>query len=128
MIRAWCLLAVLAVAAPASAQSFTFERTLPVAAASALDVLTERGKIEIISGDAGRILVQGTVRVRAAWNTPANAPELAKAFADHPSIEPVGSTVRLRPPNDRATRNAVTVSYQIRVPRATSVAAVSDSG
>jgi len=129
-MRACCLvLAALTVAAPAAAQqSFTFERTLPVAAASVLDIQTERGRIEVVDGDAGRVVVEGTVRVRINWNVPANAVDLARAVADRPPIEQIDTRIRVRPPANESTRNAVTVSYRIRVPAGTAVTAVSDSG
>src|SRR5262245_38390185 len=127
-MRSWCLLAALAIAAPASAQTFTFQRTLPVTAASTLDILTERGKIDVIDGAAGRVVIEGTVRVRLNWKVPANAPELARAVADRPPIEQIDDRIRIRPPANDTTRNAVTVSYRIHVPAATAVTTVSDSG
>src|SRR5215471_18628582 len=121
-------LLLLATAHPALAQRFPFERSFDVTAPPTLDVSTERGRIEIVAGDAGQIVVAGTVTVREGWNVPANAIDLARKAAAAPPIERDGNTVRLRPPADEATRRAVTVSYQVRVPRETAVRAVSDSG
>ena len=66
--------------------------------------------------------------VRVDWNVPANAAELARRVADNPPIQRDGQTVRLRPPSDAAEQRAVTVSYQVRVPPETEVAATSESG
>lgn len=118
----------LAIPAVAAAQSFPFERTIAVSGDVALDVLTERGKIDIAPGDSGRIVITGTATVRAGWNVPADAVELARASAAQPNVEETPHAIRLRPPVDERTRQAVTVAYQIRVPPATRVNAASDSG
>jgi hypothetical protein len=123
---------VLAVAtcvpAPLLAQRLPFDRSFELTEPSILDVSTIRGKIEVIVGEPGRIVVAGAVTIRAAWDVPANAPELARRVVDHPPIEINGNTVRLRPPSDAAERRAVTVSYQVQVPPDTQVLAVSESG
>jgi len=115
-------------ASPALAQRFPFERSFDVTGPSTLDVSTIRGKIEVTTGEPGRIVVVGTVTVRVDWNVPANAADLARKVADTPPIQREGQTIRLRPPSDAAERRAVTVSYQVRVPPDTEVAAESQSG
>jgi hypothetical protein len=120
--------ALLFTAVPAFAQRFPFDRTVPAGATATLDVTTLRGKIDITAGEAGHIVIRGTVTIRVGVNVPGNALELAKQAAAKPSIETTGTTVRLRPPADAATRRAVTVSYEIRVPAGAGVVAVSDSG
>jgi hypothetical protein len=113
---------------PALALRFPFERSFDVTGPSALDVSTIRGKIEVTAGEPGRIVVVGTVTVRVDWNVPANAADLARKVADNPPIQREGQTIRLRPPSDAAEQRAVTVSYQVRVPPETQVAAESESG
>ena len=115
-------------ASPALAQRFPFERSFDVTGPSALDVSTIRGKIEVTAGEPGRIVVVGTATVRVDWNVPANAADLARKVADNPPIQRDGQTVRLRPPSEPAEQRAVTVSYQVRVPPETEVAAASESG
>ena len=115
-------------ASPALAQRFSFERSFDVTGPTALDVSTIRGKIEVTVGEPGRIVVVGTATVRIDWNVPANAADLARKVADNPPIQREGQTVRLRPPSDPAELRAVTVSYQVRVPPETEVAAASESG
>ena len=122
---------MLAGARPALAQRFPFERTFDVTGPPTLDKLdvsTERGRIEIVAGSPGRIVVTGTVTVRTGFDVPANAIELAQKLATAPPVGREGDTVKLRPPSDAATRRAVTMSYQVRVPPATAVTSVSDSG
>jgi DUF4097 and DUF4098 domain-containing protein YvlB len=113
---------------PALAQRLPFERSFDVTGPSALDVSTIRGKIEVTAGEPGRIVIVGTATVRVDWNVPANAADLARKVADNPPIQREGQTVRLRPPSDAAEQRAVTVSYQVRVPPDTEVAAASESG
>jgi hypothetical protein len=115
-------------AAPASAQTFTFERSPAGDGVTVLDISTQRGKIHVSAGDVGRIIVAGNVTVRVDWHVPPDAPVLARNIAEHPPIELVGTTVRLRPPGDSRARNAVTVAYDVRVPPSTSLIAMSDSG
>jgi hypothetical protein len=115
-------------AIPAAAQRVPFERTLDATGIVTLDVLTERGSIEIAGGEPGKIVVSGAVTVRVWWNTPPNAPELASAVAATPPIERDGNVLRLRPPTDARTRDAVTVNYRVYVPPGVTVVTVSDSG
>jgi Putative adhesin len=112
----------------AIAQRFPFERSFQVTASSKLDVSTVHGKIEVVAGEPGRIVVAGEANVRVGWDVPANAVELARQVAASPPVERAGDTVRLRPPPDRDSQRAVTVSYQVRVPPDTEVRANSDSG
>jgi hypothetical protein len=113
---------------PALAQRFTFERSFDLTGPSAIDVSTIQGKIEVTAGEPGRIVVVGAATVRVDWNVPGNAAELARKVADNPPIHQAGQTVRLTPPSDPTERRAVTVSYQVRVPRDTAVTATTESG
>ena len=70
-------IALLGIASPAAAQRFTFDRSFDVGDAAALDITTERGKIDITTGSDDRIVIKGTVTVRVGANVPANALTLA---------------------------------------------------
>jgi hypothetical protein len=113
---------------PAAAQRFTFERSFDVTGPSAVDISTIQGKIEVTVGEPGRIVVAGTATVRVDWNVPDNAAALARKVADNPPIQQDGQTLRLRPPSDATAQRAVTVSYQVRVPRDTDVTTTTESG
>lgn len=115
-------------AAPALAQRLPFERSFEISEPAVLDVSTVRGKIDVIAGERGRVVVGGDVTVRVSWDVPANALELAQKIAANPPISREGNTLRLRAPADAVERRAVTVSYEIRVPPDTQVIAVSESG
>jgi hypothetical protein len=119
---------VVGTATTARAQRFPFERTFDVQGVSTLDVSTMRGKIEVVAGAPGRIVVTGAATVRVAWDSPSNAVELARGVAEHPPIERDGNTVRLRPPSDPAEQKATTVNYTVRVPPDTEVRSDSNSG
>lgn len=123
-------LAFLATLSPslAIAQEFRFERTFDAAQVSKLDVVTHRGRIEVIAGEAGRIVVTGAATIRVGWNVPADAVEIARRVAAAPPIQRDGDTVRLSPPADAASERAVTVSYRVQVPPNTEVRTSSDSG
>ena len=119
---------VFTTASTARAQRFPFERTFEMQGVSTLDVSTMRGKIEVVAGAPGRVVVTGTATVRIAWDAPSNAVELARRVAGQPPIERDGNTLRLRPPSDAAEQKATTVSYTVRVPPDTDVRTDSDSG
>jgi hypothetical protein len=118
----------LASAAPVSAQRVTFERTFDVSSQATIDVTTIRGKINVVAGEPGRIVVTGTATVRVGWDVPSNAEELARQVAAAPPIQRDGDIVRLGPPAEGAARRAVTVSYQVRVPADTRLTSTSESG
>jgi DUF4097 and DUF4098 domain-containing protein YvlB len=125
------LLAVLAaVAAPAGAQRLPFDRTIDVMRPAMLDIATIRGKVYVNVHEASQIRIEGTVTVRATsgFTTTANPMELARRVADRPRIEVAGNIVRLRPPIDSDELRAVTVSYDVWVPRDTTVVVKTDSG
>ena len=123
-------IAALCVTAPslAFAQRFAFERTIQTSGPTRLDVSTDRGKIEVVAGRPGRVVVEGAATVRLGWNVPANAVELAKQVAAAPPIEHAEQTVRLRVPADPDEQRAVIVNYRVEVPPGTEVRTRTDSG
>ena len=122
------LFLVLVAADPARAQRFPFERTYSVSPDAVLDVLTQRGAIDVSTGPAGQVIVRGTVSVRIGFNVPPDALELAKRLAGNPPITRDGATVRLRPPTTEDEQRAVTLSYRVIVPAGMQVRAETDSG
>jgi Putative adhesin len=117
-----------AASVPAMAQRQPFERAIDVSAPSTLDVSTIRGKIDVRGGAPGKIVVSGLVTVRTGLALPSDAVEIMRRVAEHPPIEVVGNTVRLRPPSDEEARRAVTVSYEVKVPPDAQILTLSDSG
>jgi hypothetical protein len=119
---------LVAIACPAAAQEVSFERTFATTDGVRLDVSTLGGRIALHEGPAGRIVVHGTATVRNAFDTPANAVELAQQIAANPPIARVGDVVRLQPPMDPAQRRAAVIAYDVAVPPGTPVTARSNSG
>lgn len=115
-------------ALPASAQRVAFERSYTVGTAPTLDVTTIRGKITVSVGTTDRIAIRGTATVRLGLTSPADAYELVKRVAANPPIQQEGDTVRLRPPSAPEEQRAMTVAYDVIVPRGTIVRTSSDSG
>lgn len=122
------LLAALSIAAPAAAQRFAFERTYDVGASPVIDVSTIRGRINVRTGEPGRVMVTGAATVRVGLTVPVNAVELAQKVAGKPPIDQTGDRLRLRSPSDPVEDRAMTVNYDLRVPPNARVIAVSDSG
>lgn len=119
---------LLTTADAAWAQRVRFERTFDVPAEAFLDVSTVRGKIDITVGQPGRVVVLGTATVRWGLTDPTVALQLAKQVADNPPIVQEGHTVRLRPPSRDEERRAMTISYEVQVPKGMQVKTESDSG
>jgi DUF4097 and DUF4098 domain-containing protein YvlB len=119
---------VLASALPSSAQRIAFERAYEVGAAPTLDVSTIRGRIDVSVGDGSRVVVRGTATVRWGLSAPTTAYELVKQVAANPPIQQDGDTIRLRPPSGADEQRAMTVAYDVTVPRGTVVRTSSDSG
>jgi DUF4097 and DUF4098 domain-containing protein YvlB len=116
------------VPAGVGAQPLTFEKSLPVGAAPSLDASTGSGNITVRAASGNAIVVKGTVEVRRGWNVPANAAELAARLVAAPPITQAGDVVTVGKIADEDTRRAVSVSYDISVPAATTVQANSGSG
>jgi len=112
----------------ALAQRVPFERKFDAAGTTGIDVANQRGKIEIVAGPPGTLLVEGTVTVRIGVDVPANAIELARQVAAAPPVELAGGTLHLHDPIDHTQQRAVTVSYKVTMPADLNVQTVSDSG
>ncbi|HEU5256767.1 MAG TPA: DUF4097 family beta strand repeat-containing protein [Vicinamibacterales bacterium] len=113
---------------PALAQRLPFQKSFDAAGVTTLDVSTIRGKINVVSGETGRIQIGGAVTIRIGIDVPESPLEIAQRIAANPPIERVGDTIRLRPPADTRDQKAVTVNYDVRVPANTKILTVSDSG
>jgi hypothetical protein len=119
---------VLISAIPAAAQRVSFERSYDVPGGATLDVTTTRGRIDVSAGESARVIVRGTATVRVGLNVPLNAYEIAKAVAANPPIQRDNETIRLRPPTAEEEQRAVTISYEVTVPKGSRVVSVTDSG
>ena len=112
----------------AFAQPLTFEKSVTVGSSPSLDVTTGSGSVVVRGGSGSAVVVKGTVAVRRGSNVPSNAAELARQVVASPPIVQEGDAVKVGRITDEATRRAVSISYEISVPAATSVVAGSGSG
>ncbi len=122
------VLVAFASVAPAWAQRVPFTRTFDVGASPVLEVTTGSGKIAVMPGQPGRIVVRGMVTVRVGVNVPADAMAIAERVAANPPVRQNADLVALSTPTDSRERRAVTVSYEVEVPPAARVQTISESG
>jgi hypothetical protein len=113
---------------PLGAQRFSFERALDGTEQMTLDITTERGQIDVSAGEVGKVMVRGTVTVRVGLNVPLDAVAIAKRVAANPPVQRENTTLRLRPPVSDDERRAVTIAYDVIVPKGTRVITRTDSG
>jgi putative adhesin len=111
-----------------AAQRYSFERTLDAADQATVDVTTERGRIDVSTGEVRKVTVRGTVTVRVGLNVPLDAVDIAKRVAANPPIQRENGTVRLRPPAGEDERRAVTIAYEVIAPKDARVVTRTDSG
>jgi len=104
----------------------TFTRTLTVTGPVDLDVRTGAGSIQVRSGSAGTVTVQG--RIQAGWGcwSGATSADRVKEAAANPPVDQSGNEVRLDA--GRVWLDCVSVSYDVTVPPDTRVTARSGSG
>jgi hypothetical protein len=119
---------LLGIAAPASAQRYSFERSFDAASGVTLDAITNRGKITVNAVPDDRVIVKGTVTVRLAPDAPLDADAIARRLASDPPVSADSDRVQLRPPAEDVERRAVTIAYEVTVPAGAHVDASSDSG
>ncbi len=122
-------LAVLISAATLAASDHegSFERTLKVTGPVELEVTTGSGNIEILSGDATSVQVQGAIRVNKRVSLDA-AQQKIQALEDNPPIEQTGNYIRVGRIDDPALRRNVSISYVLVVPGETSLKSETGSG
>jgi hypothetical protein len=124
--------AVLACHARAEAQQAvgSFERTLSVKGPVDLDVVTGSGRIDVRTGQTGRIQINGRI-TSGNWNPfggNLSASERVHRLEASPPIEQSGNRVRIGRIDDEALRNNVSISYTIVVPADTTLVAKTGSG
>ena len=115
----------LAVAPLALAAEGRFERTLTVSGPVTLSVMTGSGRISVQPGTDGQVRVVATLKTSEGWGwgqSGSMTPEAAiKAIEANPPIEQQGSVIRIGDMKDRPEGKNVSISYEVVVPRATSL-------
>jgi putative adhesin len=108
----------------------SFQRTLTVTGPVDLDVQSGSGRIEVRSGQAGRIEISGRV-TSGDWGlfrSRTTAQERVRRIEANPPIEQTGNRVRIGRIDDEDLRNHVSVSYTLVVPADTTLVSKTGSG
>lgn len=126
------LVALLLVASSAAyaAVEGSFDRTLKVSGRVDLDIQTGSGNITVHQGDSSSVVVHGRVKVGESWFSGGglSADEKLKRVEQNPPIEQNGNSIRIGHITDEALRNNVSISYDVTVPKDTSLQAGTGSG
>ncbi|HET9743069.1 MAG TPA: DUF4097 family beta strand repeat-containing protein [Terriglobales bacterium] len=108
----------------------TFDRTLKVNGRVDLDIQSGSGDVLVHPGDTGVVIVKGRVKASESWFSGGgmSPEEKADRIAKDPPIEQNGNSIRIGHIADEALRNNVSISYDITVPKDTTVQSRTGSG
>ncbi len=125
-----CLAVLLLPLAAAAAVEERFDRNLSVSGPVSLSVRSGSGSISVTAGNDGTVRVVGIVRGTTWWRgaTSAEVQEAVKAVAANPPIRQNGNTIEIGAIEDKELARRVAISYELTVPRATSLTAKTGSG
>jgi len=128
LATAGLVLAMLTPAA-ASAAEGRFERALSVSGPVTLSVSSGSGSVRVTSGTDGTVRIVGIVRANS-WRhgSEDEAARAVKAVETSPPVVQQGNTIKIGSIEDEEISRRVSISYEIRVPRATSLSARTGSG
>ncbi|HVH88570.1 MAG TPA: DUF4097 family beta strand repeat-containing protein [Terriglobales bacterium] len=126
------LLLVVSSAAYAAVEGH-FERTLKVSGHVELEIQSGSGNITVQSGDSSSVVVTGHIRVSenmSSWfgGNSLSAQEKVNRLEQNPPIEQNGNSIRIGHIQDEALRNNISISYEVTVPKDTSVQSHTGSG
>ena len=130
LAMAGLVLATLAPTSVAAAPEGRFEKSLSVSGPVTLSVTSGSGSIKISSGADGTVRVIGTVRGNSGSGAGSDdeVTRAVKAVETSPPIVQQGNTIKLGTIDDEAISRRVSVSFEVTVPRTTSVTARTGSG
>src|SRR3954470_5997690 len=122
------LVLVLSSAAYAAVEG-RFDRTLKVTGKVDLDIQSGSGNITVHQGDSSSVVISGHVKASESWfNGGLSAEEKVKRIEQNPPIEQNGNSIRIGRIQDEALRNNISISYDVSVPKDTSVQSRTGSG
>ena len=130
LAMAGLVLATLAPTPVTAAPEGRFEKSLSVSGPVTLSVTSGSGSIKISSGADGTVRVIGTVRGNSGSGAGSDdeVTRAVKAVETSPPIVQQGNTIKLGTIDDEAISRRVSVSFEVTVPRTTSVTARTGSG
>ncbi len=106
----------------------TFDRTLTVTGPVALDVRSDPGGVYIRTGATANVVVHALIKPLYGRLDFDVAEANIRALEKDPPIEQTGNNIRIGFPKDSGVLRAVTIRYEIEVPRTTQVHAQTESG
>jgi DUF4097 and DUF4098 domain-containing protein YvlB len=126
-------LMLLAASAAFAAAEGSFDRTLKVSGHVDLDVQSGSGNITVHQGDSSAVVVKAHIRASegmSSWfgGSSLSSQEKVKRIVDNPPVEQNGNSIRVGRIQDEALRNNISISYDITVPKDTSVQSHTGSG
>lgn len=124
-------LGLLAITPAAFAAEGRFERTLSVSGPVTLTVMSGSGRVSVQPGSDGQVRVVATLKSSEGWGWGSSGmtPEAAiKAIEANPPIEQQGSVIRLGDMKDRPEGKNVSISFEVVVPKATTLTSKTGSG
>jgi hypothetical protein len=104
----------------------SFERTLTVSGPVELEVMSGSGDIRVTSGESGSVRVVATIRARRP--TMDSAQQLVSEIESNPPITQEANQIRVGRFADKSLSSNVKISYEIAVPKQTSVQSKAGSG
>jgi DUF4097 and DUF4098 domain-containing protein YvlB len=128
-VSAVALLLVLSSVSYAAVEG-SFDRTLRVSGRVDLDLQSGAGNVAVHQGDSSSVVVKGHIKASESWFNMGgmSADEKVKRLEQNPPIEQNGSSIRIGRIQDEALRNNLSISYEVTVPKDTSVQVHTGSG
>jgi Putative adhesin len=126
VIRTLTFFLLLALAASLDASASvqgSFERTLQVAGAVDLEVLTRSGDITVRSGPAGSVTIRGKIHVGNGWLTGGRQADVTE-IEKNPPIRQAGNSIHI----DYLNAHDISIDYEITAPSDTKLRTQSGSG
>ncbi len=128
LFAAVVLFSSLTQAAARASEPVTAERTLAVSGPVTLDVKSDPGGVIVTAGPAGVVVVHAFIKPLYGRFDFDIAEANILALQKHLPIEQTGNSLEIGYPQDPAVLRAVSVRYEIQVPRSTQVRAHTESG
>jgi DUF4097 and DUF4098 domain-containing protein YvlB len=128
-ISAVALLLVVSSSAWAAVEG-SFDRTLNASGHVELDVQSGSGNITVHQGNSNSVVIHGHIKASESWfgGGGLSADEKVKRIEQNPPIEQNGNNIRVGHIEDESLRNNVSISYDVSVPKDTSLQSHTGSG
>ena len=127
LIRAAACVLIAAPLAAGQANEGSFERTLQVSGPVDLAIQSGAGRIRVVPGSAGTVVVSARIRADRSWLSGDVSAQI-RQIEKNPPVEQNGNRIRVGWITDEALGRHVSISYDVSVPAETSVKANTGSG